>query len=269
MVNNMSKKILITGAGSGFGEGTAIGLAKAGHQVIAGVNDWPQATQLRKKVEELNLQDNLRIEKLDILHEYDVKNALKWDIDILVNNAAIGENGPIAEIPLSLVRRTFDTNVFATLELSQKFVKKFVDAKKNATVVFVTSMGGLVSPPGYGCYCATKHALECIAETMRVELAPYNIKIKTINPGKFNTGFNQTMAETTYHWQDDSIHFTKEADIRKNYDELLTEQYDPQIMIDAMVKIIPDENSKFRNVIPDDVAEMIKTSQNDAWNVMS
>src|SRR6476660_4885411 len=76
------KRILITGAGSGFGEGAAIGLAQNGHDVIAGAQIWPQVTSLRQKVKSLGL-NNLRVEKLDLLHPYDVDYALKCDIDIL------------------------------------------------------------------------------------------------------------------------------------------------------------------------------------------
>jgi short-subunit dehydrogenase len=206
------------------------------------------------------------VEKLDILHEYDVANALKWDIDILVNNAAIGENGPISEIPIDLVRRTFDTNVFATLELTQRFVRKFVDKGQPASIVFVSSMVGLISPPLYGCYSATKHAIECIAETMSIELEPFNIKVKTINPGPFSTGFNQAMAETTFHWHDDSKHFTKEADIRALFNDLLQREYDPQMMIDAMIEIIPDDNGKFRNVVPSEIEDFVREWQAGRWD---
>ena len=79
----MSKKrILIIGAGSGFGEGAAIGLAQNGHDVIAGAQIWPQVTSLRQKVKSIGLS-NIRVEKLDLLNPYDVANAMKWDIDIL------------------------------------------------------------------------------------------------------------------------------------------------------------------------------------------
>ncbi len=125
----MKKRILITGAGSGFGEGTAIGLAKNGHDVIAGVHIWPQLTKIRKEAKSLGLK-NLRVEKLDILDAYDVANALNWDIDILVNNAAIGYAGPICEIPLELIGLTFETNVFGSLNLAQKFIRKFVEKKE-------------------------------------------------------------------------------------------------------------------------------------------
>ena len=147
---------MITGAGSGFGEGASIGLAQNGHEVIAGVQISPQVTSLRQKVRSLGL-NNLRVEKLDLLNPYDVANAMKWDIDILFSNAGIGEQGPACEIPVDLVRRTFEVNIFAPLELAQKFIRKWVDEKRPGKVVFTSSVAGLVSPiPGLAPYFASK-----------------------------------------------------------------------------------------------------------------
>ena len=113
----MYRTILITGAGSGFGEGTAIGLARQGHTVIAAAQFWPQVTALRNKAEALELS-NLRVEKLDLLEPHDTAGVADWEFDVLVNNAGIGEGGPISEIPLDLVRRNFEVNVFAPLDLT-------------------------------------------------------------------------------------------------------------------------------------------------------
>jgi NADP-dependent 3-hydroxy acid dehydrogenase YdfG len=99
----MSRTILITGAGSGFGEGTAIGLAKQGHIVIAAAQFWPQVTALRNKADALGLS-NLRVEKLDLLEPHDTAGVVDWEFDVLVNNAGIGEAGPISEIPLDLAQ---------------------------------------------------------------------------------------------------------------------------------------------------------------------
>ena len=165
------KRILISGAGSGFGELAAIGLAQAGHDVIVGAQIWPQVTQLRLKAEGLGLK-TLRVEKLDILDSYDINNASKWDIDILVNNAAIGISGPLSEIPLELLRRSFDTNFFAPLDLTQKVVRKWIDEKRPGKIVFVSSIGGLIAVPFGGPYATTKHALEALAGSMKAELAP-------------------------------------------------------------------------------------------------
>jgi NAD(P)-dependent dehydrogenase (short-subunit alcohol dehydrogenase family) len=130
------------------------------------------------------------------LDPYDIKHALTWDFDVLVNNAGIGEGGPIAEIPLDIVRRNFEVNVFGPLALTQSVVKKWVAGKIQGKVVFISSMGGLFSPPGFAAYAATKHALEAIAEAMPPELHPFGIQVQTINPGAFLTGFNGGP-----HWQ--------------------------------------------------------------------
>src|SRR6266700_3920883 len=109
------RNILITGAGSGLGKGTALGLAEAGHRVFATTHIWAQATDLQRQAKALGLDDRLVVDKLDVLDERDVTYALRWPFDTFVSNAAIGESGPIAEIPVDLVRRTFETNVFANL----------------------------------------------------------------------------------------------------------------------------------------------------------
>ena len=262
--NTMKKRILITGAGSGFGEGAALGLAKNGHDVIAGVHIWPQVTKLRKEASSLGLS-NLRVEKLNILDPFDVETATHWDIDILVNNAAIGFAGPVSEIPLELVRCTFETNVFAGLNLAQKFIRKFVDEKRPGKIVFTSSVAGLHSTLGLGPYSASKHALEAIAESLQKELKAYNIQVQTINPGAYRTGFNDAMAETIAHWMNDKTNFHKKAAVEKVLKQLFEKQLDPQEVIEAMVAIIPADSGKFRNVIPKEYEESIKKSQEAAW----
>ena len=71
------KKILITGAASGLGRGTAIGLAQAGHDVIATTQIWPQVTELRRDVADLGLEDRVTVDKLDVLDPSDVKAAAR------------------------------------------------------------------------------------------------------------------------------------------------------------------------------------------------
>jgi NAD(P)-dependent dehydrogenase (short-subunit alcohol dehydrogenase family) len=263
----VTKRILITGAGSGFGEGAAIGLAEEGHEVIAGVQIWPQAVALRKKAVELNLK-NLRVEKLDITDSYDVARALKWDIDVLFSNAGIGEAGPVFEIPLDRVRKNYETNVFAPLTLAQGFARKWIDAKQPGKIVFTSSMGGLFTPAGFGIYVSTKHALESVAEALQGELKPHGIKVQTINPGAYLTGYNETMAETAFLWMDDDCNVTKRGDFQRTIDDLIGNnagRLDPDEMITAMVQIVPADTGKFRNVVPQVVEEFLKVHQQQAW----
>jgi NAD(P)-dependent dehydrogenase (short-subunit alcohol dehydrogenase family) len=259
----LARKILITGAGSGLGEGAAIGLAEKGHEVTAAAQSWPQVTALRARATSLNLP-NLRVEKLDLLDAYDVAEAAHWDCDVLVNNAGIGEGGPIAEIPLDLVRKNFETNVFAPLGFTQMVVKKRVAAKTAGKVVFISSMGGLFSPPGFAAYAATKHALEAIAEAMQPELNPFGIQVQTINPGAFLTGFNEAMAANAFRWLDDEINLTKRDRMRDMVAGLIgspSGRLDPADMIQRIVEVVPATEGAFRNIHPPFVQEALKAHQ--------
>jgi NAD(P)-dependent dehydrogenase (short-subunit alcohol dehydrogenase family) len=264
----MSKTILITGAGSGFGEAAAIGIAKNGHNVIATTQIAPQVTPLREKAKKLGLT-NLRVERLDLLDPYDVAYALTWDIDVLWNNAGMGEAGPVFEIPLDLVRHNYEVNVFQPLALTQGFVKRWIAAKKPAKIVFTSSMGGLFTPANWGVYVSTKHALESVAEALQQELAPHNIKVQTINPGAFYTGYNETMADAPFRWLDDSKNVTKRAALRAEFDAFLSApdgHLDAQEMIDRMIEIVPADTGKFRNVVPLATENMLKAPQLAAWD---
>lgn len=264
----MSKRILVTGAGSGFGEGAAIGLAERGHEVIATAQISPQVWALREKAADLGLE-NLRVEKLDILDPYDVAALVKTDIDVLFSNAGVGQAGPVSEIPIDLLRSNFETNVFAPLGLAQKFIRRWVDERRPGRIVFTSSMGGLFTPAGFGPYVSTKHALESIAEALADELQQFGIRIQTVNPGAYLTGYNETMAETAFRWLDDSKNFTKRADVQAVYDSLIgvpEGRLDPKEMIEAMVDIIDSDEGKFRNVVPQTVEDMLRESQQAAWS---
>ena len=122
--------------------------------------------------------------------------------------------GPVSEIPIDLVRRNFETNVFAPFVLTQGCSQKWVRRRTPGKIVFTSSMGGLFTPPGFAVYVSTKHALEAVAEALQQELKPFGIKVQTINPGAYLTGYNETMADTAFRWLDDSKNFTKREAMR-------------------------------------------------------
>lgn len=266
----MSKKtILITGAGSGFGKGAAIGMARNGHDIIASVHVSSQVTPLREEVAALGLSDRIKVYRLDLTDQYDIKQALSWDFDVLWNNAGMGEAGPVWEIPVDLVRKNYEINVFLPLILTQGVVQKWVRAGKQGKVVFTSSMGGLFTPANWGTYVSTKHALESIAEALQQELAAYGIRIQTINPGAYYTGYNETMADNPFRWLDDDVNITKRADLRKGFDDFFATpegRMDPTEMIDRMIEIVPADDGKFRNVVPQVIEDMLKDHQQKAWD---
>ena len=191
---------------------------------------------------------------------------MKWDFDTFVSNAGTGDGGPMAEIPVDLVRRTFETNVFSNLELTQHVIRKFVDAGDAGAHRHRQLDGRLAHRlSASGAYCASKHALEAIAASLRDELVPTGITVQTINPGAYRRGFNDRLADSTYHWQDDATNFTREADIRASFAAIMQGQFDPQEMIDKMVEVIGADGGKYRNVWPPATEELIKQVQEAAW----
>jgi len=159
---------------------------------------------------------------------------------------------------MDLVRRNFEVNVFAPLDLTQRVVKRWVKAKTQGKIVFLSSILGVVSPAMVGACSATKHAVQAIAEAMQDELRPFGIKVQTINPGPFLTGFNETMVEAAYRWLDDKTTFTPHAMMKEITDGLLAKpegRLDPNDMIAKMIELIPDQNGPFRNIFPEATQE--------------
>ena len=183
-----NKTILITGAASGFGKDSAITLAKRGHKVIATVHREESVSELKKETGDL-LHD---IFKLDITLESDRNKIKDLSIDVLINNAAIGESGALAEVPMGRLRDNFETNVFSTIALSQIALKGMLK-KKSGTVVFISSLAGRMPMPFLGPYSMTKFALTAAATMMRSELKKISktVHISLIEPGGYHTGFNQ------------------------------------------------------------------------------
>ncbi|MEH7442975.1 SDR family oxidoreductase [Bacillus sp. JJ1122] len=259
----MSKTIFITGAGSGLGRGAALGLAKNGHRVIATTELTSQKTDLLREANELGL--DMEVFKLDITNERDREQIEKYDFDVFVANAAINEGGPLAEVPMDRVRALFEVNVFATLETVQIAARKLVE-KGRGKIVFMSSMAGISATPYVGPYTATKHAIEGIAQTMKSELEEFGVQVATINPGAFNTGFNDRAAEEKWKWFDEFKHFTRKEDMKKQ-EEGLGNQFDPEDMIQKMIEIIPADHHKFRTVYPEETENQLKKTEKERWGM--
>jgi len=260
------KRILITGAASGFGKGLALALAAKGHQVIAAVQYPQQRTELLAEAWAANVE--MEIIKLDITNPQDRARAFAHEVDILVNNAGQMQAGPVAEMPMERVRENFEVNVFGTLAMIQGIVPQMA-ARGSGKIVTVTSMGGLITVPFAAVYTASKHALEGLIEGLRTELAETGIEFCTANPGIFGTGFNDRGAETALEWFDPKTSLSK-SPMLAMFDmiggaEPIPGQLDPQIMIDALVEICEAENAKFRNVVPVETEAWIKRMQDQAW----
>jgi len=189
--------VLITGCRGGIGLDVAKRLVAFGYFVYVTVHKTESIARIYAEFPED--KENITVFKLDILNDRDRKKVNDLTIDVLIHNAAIGDSGPLVDIPINRIKNTFETNVFATLSLSQIVMHKMI---KNGTgrVIFLGSMAGLIPMPFLAPYSMTKFALEGLVYALRKEVKPLGIDIVMINPGSYYTGFNQKNRAKKYDW---------------------------------------------------------------------
>lgn len=244
--------IFITGSGSGIGKAAAIALAQRGHKVLATTHHQADSDNLNQLANEQKL--SLKSFVVDVTVAKDRQKILEHDIDVLINNAGMGETGSLAEIDIEKVRNNFEVNLFSALELSQLALKSMIQ-KDKGTVVFISSLFGRVNAPFFGSYSMTKYALSSGAEMLRNELAQITDKvhITIVEPGAFHTGFNQKMMKTKYEWMDEHSYFYKIIDQIKKGEARqfqLSEVKDISSIVSKIVQATEADKPNLRYVAP-------------------
>lgn len=173
-------RVLITGCSTGFGRATAVELTKRGHEVLA-------TARRPETLDDLDCTEKLR---LDVDDDASVTEAVRnaGHVDALVNNAGYGIQGPIEHVPMSEFRRMFETNVLGAVRMIQAVLPQMRE-RGSGTIVNVTSLAGLVTPPLGGAYSATKRALEALSEALHYEVGHFGLRVAVIEPGYFETEF--------------------------------------------------------------------------------
>ncbi len=255
------KRILITGCGSGLGFEAAIALARRGHYVYATTHTEDQANMLNS----LNKKYALPLEsfKLDILCSEDRMRITDIKIDVLINNAAIGDSGSVAEVDINKYINTFKTNVFAPIELTQLVLNQMISRKKGR-IIFLSSLAGRYPIPFLSPYCATKFALEAIAPSLNEELKELkdvNIPVILIEPGSYATGFNQKNISKQFNWMKIDSYFKpyiKQLEKKQYRYFKLSESTNIDTIISEYIKAVEDKHPKKRYIAPTSQGAFIK-----------
>jgi NAD(P)-dependent dehydrogenase (short-subunit alcohol dehydrogenase family) len=252
------KKVLITGAGTGFGHEAAMRLAEKGFEVIASVEIAAQIQPVKRAAARRGV--TLTVEKLDVTDEGDRRKALGWGVEILVNNAGIMEGGSVADVPGANMRRQFEVNVIGPLLLTQGIAKQMVK-RRQGRVVWVSSREGINVNPFTGIYSASKHAVEAIAETMSLELREFGVEVATVNPGPFLTGFNDRGFDCYKSWIDDP------AERLFDYAQLAfaRAQFDPEAVYATLTAVAAGEVETYRNLEPQSMLEETRHNIEAPW----
>lgn len=196
--------VLITGASSGLGRACADHLAGLGHHVYGSRRraDFPQ---------ELAGLTYPRMIPMDVCDDGSVRAAIEFvlnaekRLDVVVNNAGIGVAGAVEDTSIEEARALFETNFFGVHRVCRAALPT-LRAQRSGLIVNISSLGGLVAIPFQGFYSASKFAIEALTEALRMELAPFGIRVTMIEPGDFKTGFT------------DNRTFTKQASTNPAYE---------------------------------------------------
>jgi NAD(P)-dependent dehydrogenase (short-subunit alcohol dehydrogenase family) len=183
------KSILVTGCSAGgIGAAIASELAKHGHHVYA------TARVTSKIPAELLALPNVTTLQLDVTSDASVReaaNAVANDntgLDVLVNNAGYGYAMPVLDMDIAHAQRLHDTNLWGAVRTIQAFSDLLIASK--GRIVNISSVGAVVNVPWYAAYGSSKAALNSISDTLRLELAPFNVSVVTIMTGTVTTRFH-------------------------------------------------------------------------------
>jgi short-subunit dehydrogenase len=245
----MGKTVVITGAGSGFGKGAAIELAARGHEVIATTETVEQAEALAAEHPELTAM------KLDVTNAEDVRGVAALDPDVLINNAGFGVMAPLSSVPLDRLKAGFEVNVFGMVAMSQAVIPG-MKAKGAGRIINMSSIAGVLTGPMTAPYAMTKHAVEAFSKALRDELSPYGIDVTKLNPGPYDTGFNDGMVNgiAAYIEDGDAPATAAEEFIRAI---ILTDQLDADEVVQAMADLTEAESTPVETFLPPGIQELL------------
>ncbi len=184
---------LVTGASSGIGKATALMLNQAGYTTYATARRLESLIDLETA--------GCRTLRLDVTDEASMIAAVETieaehsAIDVLVNNAGYGLNGPVEELEINAVRHEFETNVFGLVRMAQ-LVLPAMRQQKSGRIINVGSVGGTFTAPGAGAYHASKYAVEAFSDALRMETQSFGVQVVLIQPTGVYTAFDAKIAQT-------------------------------------------------------------------------
>lgn len=220
------KVVLITGCSSGFGLAAALRFARGGKshfpakcdlggkshfpsqvrlggwQVFAGVRNLNGAGV--EELKEFPAREGLPLEimRLDVTDDKSVADAVGYvkerarRLDVLINNAGFGFFGPIEDFTVEEILQQYETNVFGMVRMIKAVVPlmrrpALAGQPGGGLIINISSISGLIALPFSGVYASSKYALEALSDALRLELAPFNIKVVLVEPGAFRTAFSR------------------------------------------------------------------------------
>lgn len=266
-----AKNILISGASSGIGAATAVALAAQGHNVFAGFRNLDNSTE----------SERFHPIQLDVTDPQSIDNALSKiqkilndkTLDAVVCCAGTFAAGSLENTPLQTWRHSFEVNVFGSAALIQAALPSLRQSK--GRIVLISSVGGYLAAPYVSSYIASKYAVEGLGDSLRLELAAFDIKLAIVQPGAIATRMMSSTASDVRCAQKLETNNTYQkigSAVAKFYDNAPKRALDVQLVVDAIDHAICASHPKtrysigleakalrfFQAIIPDKIFDKLK-----------
>jgi NAD(P)-dependent dehydrogenase (short-subunit alcohol dehydrogenase family) len=263
----------ITGSSSGFGREIALAALQRGDRVAATARHPESLDDLVASAPDRALAVRLDVTRAD---EIDAAVATAGahfgGVDVLVNNAGHGSVGAVEEIEMADLRALMDTMFFGAIALTKAVLPQMRE-RRGGAIVQISSMGGQLSPPGFGAYCSAKFALEAMSESLATEVAPYGIRVVIVEPGSFRTEFGGGRM----HYSRDSGFYTETAGENRAGIERIdgTQPGDPSKAAAAILEVLDAAHAPLRLALGADAVEAIRAKHErlradlDRWEEIS
>jgi glucose 1-dehydrogenase len=194
------KVAIVTGAGSGIGQGIAKRLGREGAKVIVDYVDSPEgARETEAAIEKTGGDGKIVLADVTKLNDDECLVNTAWEqfgsADILVNNAGMEKKSEFWETPESEYDQVMAVNLRGPFFLTQAFVRRLRDAKKPGRVINISSVHEDMAFPGFATYCCSKGGLRMLMRNLAVELGPLGITVNNVAPGAIATPINKSLLE--------------------------------------------------------------------------
>ena len=259
MAGKASGAVVVTGASTGIGRATSLLLDKKGYTVFAGVRKEQDAKSLSDAGSE-----RLTPITIDVTKERSIASARdkvgeavgEDGVVGLVNNAGVGNGGPVETLDLQDLRDVLEVNLVGQVAVTQAFLPLVRSVK--GTIVFIASIGGRIASPFMSPYNTSKFAVEALGESLRSELAPWDIDVVVVEPGSINTPIwskgAETIDEQTDKMSDDAKRlYGKQLErMEKVLFETASRGISPEKVADVIQKAIASDKPKHRYLVGTD-----------------
>lgn len=238
--------IIITGASAGIGEETARRLARAGAKIVLSARRPDRLEALAREIDPSGA--TVLAVPGDVTSAADreklvaAARARFGRIDGLVNNAGYGTRGPVEVVPVDLIRKNYETNIFSLIALTQLVLPE-MRARGDGCIVNIGSVAGKIARPLSSIYDSTKHALEALTDGLRGELKPFGVRVTLIRPGFILTEFVEAANKASQNVIENAVPY---AEFYKGYSENTT----------TMRRVVG---------VPDDIARLVENALTADW----